>query len=156
MIFIPNIESISKIVDKYDLFILDQWGVMHDGKAGYSHSIDCVDKLVQLKKKIIIISNTSKRKETTIEKLTKLGFKKNDFFEVMTSGEIIWQNLCTKSHKFIKTLGPNCYYLFDETKEEGLEYMARWNMTMLQSDDLVKAATKMVTKAEEPAEFSKL
>ena len=29
-------------------------------------------------------------------------------------------------------------------------------MAMLQSDDLVKAATKMMTRAEEPAEFSKL
>lgn len=29
-------------------------------------------------------------------------------------------------------------------------------MTMLQSEDLVKAATKMLTKSEEPAEFSKL
>jgi len=123
LIYIPNIERISKIVDKYDIFILDQWGVMHNGLIGYPHSIDSVNNLVQLKKKIIIISNTSKRKETTIEKLAKLGFKKNDFFEVMTSGEIIWQNLYTKSHKFIKTLGPNCYYLFDKTKEDSLKYI---------------------------------
>ena len=68
------------------------------------------------------MSNLTKRKETTIEKLGKLGFKKNDFFEVMTSGEIIWQNLYTKSHKLIKTLGSNCYYLFDKTKEDGLKY----------------------------------
>ena len=123
MIYIPNIERISQIVDKYDVFILDQWGVMHNGFIGYPHSIDSVNNLVQLKKKIIIISNTSKRKETTIEKLEKLGFKKDDFFEVMTSGEIIWQNLYTRSHKFIKTLGPNCYYLFDKTKEDGLKYI---------------------------------
>ena len=92
MIYIPNIEKISQIVDKYDVFILDQWGVMHNGLIGYPHAIDCVNNLVQLKKKIIIISNSPKRKETTIEKLAKLSFKKNDFFEVMTSGEIIWQN----------------------------------------------------------------
>ena len=41
----------------------------------------------------------------------------------MTSGEMIWQNLYTKSHKFIKDLGMNCYHLFDETKEEGLKYI---------------------------------
>ena len=35
-------------------------------------------------------------------------------------------------------------------------FQARWNMAMLQSDDLVKAATKMITKDDEPAEFSKL
>ena len=63
-----------------------------------------------------------KRKKTTCDRLLKLGFEKNNFFEVMTSGEIIWQNLYTKSHKFMKTLGTNCYHLFDESKGDGLEY----------------------------------
>ena len=81
MISIPSIECISKIVDKYDVFILDQWGVMHDGFYGYPHAIDCVNKLVQLKKKLIIISNTSKRKNTTSDQLVKLGFEKNSFPE---------------------------------------------------------------------------
>ena len=123
MIFIPNIECISKIVDKYDIFILDQWGVMHDGFFGYPHAIDCVNKLVQLNKKLIIISNTSKRNKVTSDRLRNLGFEKHNFFEVMTSGEMIWQNLYTKSHKFIKTLGINCYHLFDKTEEEGLKYI---------------------------------
>ena len=44
------IKSISEIISLYDVFILDQWGVMHDGKKGYDHAIESV-KL--LKKKII-------------------------------------------------------------------------------------------------------
>ena len=54
MIFVPNIEFISKIVEKYDVYILDQWGVMHDGSVGYSHAVNCINKLAQLKKKLII------------------------------------------------------------------------------------------------------
>ena len=123
MKFSPNIESISKVVDRYDVFILDQWGVMHDGSAGYSHAVNCINKLAQLKKKLIIVSNTSKRKKTTFDQLTKLGFEKNSFFEIITSGEMIWQNLYTKSNKFIKTLGSNCYHFFDQTKEDGLKYI---------------------------------
>ena len=116
MISIPNIECFSKLVDKYDIFILDQWGVMHDGKTGYLHAIDCVNKLIQFKKKIIIISNSSKRKKITSNRLLEFGFEKNHFFEIMTSGEMIWQSLFSKSHQFIKTLGTNCYYLFDKSK----------------------------------------
>ena len=123
MKFSPNIESISKVVDRYDVFILDQWGVMHDGSAGYFHAVNCINKLAQLKKKLIIVSNTSKRKKTTFDQLTKLGFEKNSFFEIITSGEMIWQNLYTKSNKFIKTLGSNCYHFFDQTKEDGLKYI---------------------------------
>ena len=43
---------------------------------GYDHAIDCINRLYKLKKNMIIISNSSKRKNDTIEKLPKLGFKK--------------------------------------------------------------------------------
>ena len=123
MTTIPNIECLSKIIDKYNVFILDQWGVLHDGFIAYPQAIECVNKLVQFKKKLIIISNTSKRNKITFDRLIKLGFEKNNFFEVITSGELIWQNLYSKSHKFVKTLGSNCYYLFNETNEDGLKYI---------------------------------
>jgi ribonucleotide monophosphatase NagD (HAD superfamily) len=96
---------------------------MHDGLIAYQHASNCVKKLVELNKKLIIISNSSKRNKATSDQLVKLGFEKSHFFEIMTSGEMIWQNLYTKSHKFIQTLGTNCYHLFDETKEEGIKYI---------------------------------
>ena len=90
---IRNIEHLSKIIDQYDLFIIDQWGVLHNGKSGYKHAIKCIKKLVTSQKKLIIISNSSKRKNTTIDRLPKLGFDKNNFVEVLTSGEMVWQRL---------------------------------------------------------------
>ena len=39
------INSFSEILDKYDMFILDQWGVMHDGNRGYEHAIEAVNNL---------------------------------------------------------------------------------------------------------------
>ena len=44
-----KINSISDVVDKYDNFIIDQWGVMHDGTSGYKHAIKTIN---YLKKKI--------------------------------------------------------------------------------------------------------
>ena len=55
------INSFSTILDKYDFFILDQWGVMHDGQKGYKHAINAVNKLIIEDKKLVIISNSSKR-----------------------------------------------------------------------------------------------
>jgi len=47
-------------------------------------------------------------------------------------------------------------YSRDHSVEEGLEQIARNNMAMLQSEDLMKAAMASLTKSEEPPEFSKL
>ena len=82
------INSFSKILDKYDFFILDQWGVMHDGHKGYKHAINAVNKLIIEDKKLIIISNSSKRKISSVNRLKDLGFNKNDFIEILTSGEM--------------------------------------------------------------------
>ena len=70
------INNISEIMDLYDVFILDQWGVMHDGSNGYFYAIRAVDKLFNENKKIIIISNSSKRKTSSINSLKKFGFNK--------------------------------------------------------------------------------
>ena len=118
-----NIVGLSEVIDQYDLFIIDQWGVLHNGQTGYHYAIDCVENLATLQKKIIIISNSSKRKHTTIDKLPKLGFDKDNFTVVLTSGEMIWQNLYTKSKDFFKKLGQKCYHLADKTKEDGLKYV---------------------------------
>ena len=72
------IESISKIVNQYELFLIDQWGVLHNGYIGYPSAINCIKDLIKLRKKLIIISNSSKRKNPTIERLPKLGFNKID------------------------------------------------------------------------------
>ena len=79
-----TINRLEDIYDNYDAFILDQWGVMHDGNKGYAHAIRCVKKLYQHKNDIIIISNSSKRKMSAVKKLPKLGFDPEYFVEVMT------------------------------------------------------------------------
>ena len=62
------INSFSEISDKYNVFILDQWGVMHDGHHGYDHAIDAVKHLIYKNKQLIIISNSSKRRISSINR----------------------------------------------------------------------------------------
>lgn len=108
----PNvIKSISQIINKFDTLILDQWGVLHDGKNGYLDAINCVKQLKLLNKNLIIISNSSKKKKESIERLKPLGFNKNDFVEVITSGEVIWQELNKPSISWAKKLKKNYYHI---------------------------------------------
>tara|TARA_Y100000590_G_scaffold421276_1_gene524774 strand:+ start:1956 stop:2837 length:882 start_codon:yes stop_codon:yes gene_type:complete len=120
---IKTIDGLNEIIYDYDTYILDQWGVIHDGKKGYIPAIKCVDKLIKKNKKIIIISNSSKRKNKTIERLPKLGFNPKNFFEVMTSGEMIWQNLNNKKSNFTKKLGRNFFFLFDKFTEDSKDFI---------------------------------
>ncbi|XP_067130537.1 delta(3,5)-Delta(2,4)-dienoyl-CoA isomerase, mitochondrial-like [Centruroides vittatus] len=44
----------------------------------------------------------------------------------------------------------------DHSVPDGLDFMTFWNMTMLQSEDVLKSAHALITKAEQPPKYSKL
>ena len=80
----------------------------------------------------------------------------NDKEEMMLASIDLAEKIAQMSPVAIQGTKVNMNYSRDHSVDEGLEYIARWNMTMLQSEDLIKAVTKMMTKDEDPAEFSKL
>jgi ribonucleotide monophosphatase NagD (HAD superfamily) len=86
------VPSIRYIVDDYDVFLLDMWGVMHDGVEAYEGVLDVVQQLQQ-EKKLIILSNSSKRQENAVKMLIQLGFDPTVFSKIITSGEIAFQLL---------------------------------------------------------------
>ena len=114
-----TITRLEEIYDNYDAFILDQWGVIHDGNKGYLNAIQCVEKLYSKKKILTIISNSSRKKEETIMRLPNLGFQPAHFHEVMTSGEMIWLSLKNKNNSEVKNFGKRCFHIYDQTKNEG-------------------------------------
>ncbi|XP_071043365.1 delta(3,5)-Delta(2,4)-dienoyl-CoA isomerase, mitochondrial [Parasteatoda tepidariorum] len=44
----------------------------------------------------------------------------------------------------------------DHSVQDGLQFMTYWNMTMLQSEDVLKAAEATINKSDKPPKYSKL
>lgn len=80
-------DSFRDIVDRYDAFILDQFGVLHNGEQALEGAIELVQHLYKAKKKLIILSNTSSPSRNALLKLPKLGFQAEWFVDAVTSGE---------------------------------------------------------------------
>jgi ribonucleotide monophosphatase NagD (HAD superfamily) len=79
--------SFAELVDSYDGFILDQFGVMHNGHDGLQGAPECVALLSQKGKKLIILSNSSSLSSATVKKLPKLGYNPDHFVGAVTSGQ---------------------------------------------------------------------
>lgn len=88
------IDGIQSISSSYEIFLLDMWGVMHNGSKPYEGVIETVQKLKEEGKRMIILSNSSKRVGNAHKMLKKLGFDENDFEQIITSGEISYRMLC--------------------------------------------------------------
>ncbi|KAK3001913.1 hypothetical protein RJ639_020739 [Escallonia herrerae] len=96
-------------------WFLDQFGVLHDGKQPYPGAISTLEKLATFGAKMIIISNSSRRASTTMEKLKSLGFDPSLFMGAITSGELTYQYLwshCTRrDDAWFATLGRSCIHI---------------------------------------------
>ena len=77
-----DIRSIYEVIDRYDNFIIDQWGVMHDGSVGFKHAIEAIEYLHKNNKNLFIISNSSKREKSSKEKLPILGYNEKFFTKI--------------------------------------------------------------------------
>ena len=137
-----KINTILEIINKYENYIIDQWGVIHDGKIAYKHAVQTINFLKKNNKNLFIISNSSKRKKHIEEKLNKLGFEKKSFIDIATSGEIVWQMLYKKyvNLKYKK----KCFHIYDNTKEDSLIYREGLNLTFvdkIENADLILACT---------------
>ncbi len=128
-----KINSIKDIINKYENYIIDQWGVMHDGKNGYKHAIETINYLEKKNKKLFIISNSSKRQKSSKEKLPSLGFNEKSFINVLTSGEMIWQTIDKKYSK--SKVKKNCFHIYDKSKEDGLLYRKGLNLLFVDKID---------------------
>ncbi len=140
-----KIKSIEEIINDYDNFIIDQWGVMHDGTFGYDHALNSINILNSNDKNLFIISNSSKRSKTSIDRLPKLGFKKNSFLNTVTSGEMIWQLL---KEKYLDDKNKkNCFHIYDKEKEDGLDFRDGLNFNFVEKveeSDLILACTPFI------------
>ena len=52
-----KIQGLNEISNKYDIYFVDLWGVMHNGVECYPEAINVLEKLKKNNKKIILISN---------------------------------------------------------------------------------------------------
>ena len=95
-------EGISDISDSYAAFVIDQWGVLHNGEEPYEGVIDCLKHLKERKKQIIILSNSGKRAEENKERLKSLGIGPSLYTDIVTSVKSPGRVCMTKKTVFLK------------------------------------------------------
>ena len=95
------INNVSEIIEKYDTFILDQWGVLHNGSNAFIGAIETLKLLKKLGKKVVILSNSGKRRDNSYERLTHSGITRDLYHDVMTSGEHMIHNFETGKFDYL-------------------------------------------------------
>ena len=102
-----ELSHLSEIFDKYDTFVIDLWGVLHNGIELNPKAIEVVEKLNENSKKLIFLSNAPRPSFKVVNFLLSMKMDKKYLSNVMTSGEAAMHAI--NKNKFGKTfyhLGP--------------------------------------------------
>ncbi|MEJ0072444.1 MAG: TIGR01459 family HAD-type hydrolase [Pseudomonadota bacterium] len=105
------LESMRSIADAYDGFIVDLWGVLHDGGKPLPGTVDCLAAFRRAGKRVVLLSNAPRPALPVIERLREIGFERALYDDVMTSGEETWRHLVRREDPWYAALGERCYMI---------------------------------------------
>ena len=111
-------EGLQSIADKYDLFYIDLWGVVHNGVKLHKGAIITLKKLLEINKEFVLLTNAPRPIDTVKAILKKMGMDKNLRNHVFTSGEasLSYLNKEHRSQKFYHVGPPRDFDLFRDFK----------------------------------------
>ena len=119
-------KGLNSVVNKFDLFFIDIWGVIHNGIQLFENSINVLDELENLKKDYVLLTNAPRPNSTVIKFLKKMGMNEKKCERVYTSGEAALNHLANNCNdlKFFH-IGPerdfDLFKLFEKNKVNKIE-----------------------------------
>lgn len=106
----PETIKLEVLADRYDAFVLDQFGVLLTGDGAYPFAPNAVRTLSSMGKLVLMLSNSGKRAAANEARLTSLGFDRKDYLGVLSSGEAAFKELSQRIGDTIEP-GANVFVL---------------------------------------------
>ncbi len=118
-------QGVAALVAPYDALLVDLWGVIHDGVAPYPGVVDCLARLRDAGKPVVIVSNAPRLAKHAIARLRAIGVDDGLYANLITSGDATRQALADRTEPFYSALGRSYYMLgkqADADLIDGLDY----------------------------------
>ena len=137
-------EGLCSIVDNYQLFYVDLWGVVHNGVSLHKEAIKALREITKKGKEYILLTNAPRPNNVVKNFLRKMGMEEDIIQHVFTSGEAslsyLKKNLMNK--KFFHVGPPRDIDLFKDfegmksNQIENAEYIICTGLFEEQEEDL--------------------
>jgi HAD superfamily hydrolase (TIGR01459 family) len=106
-----HLPGFATLASAYDGFILDLWGVIHDGVKPYLGAVDCLTRLRDAGKRTILLSNAPRRNAAAQAAMRGMGIPDSLYSGILTSGEAVHRALRDPPDKWWAELGPRVFHL---------------------------------------------
>jgi HAD superfamily hydrolase (TIGR01459 family) len=108
MEFLPGFAGLA---ERYDGFIVDLWGVVHDGVNPYPGAVDCLTRLRDSGKRVVMLSNAPRRNHAAQASMQRMGIPDDLYTDILTSGEAVYRHLRDRPDPWWQELGIRVFHL---------------------------------------------
>lgn len=125
---IPILSSVESLARRYDVWLCDIWGVIHNGVAAFRPAVEACQKFRAAGGKIAFITNAPRPADFVAAQLRDLGVE-GAYDTIATSGDVTMTALRDREGQRIYHLGPErdkpmlASFRFNHTKAEAADFI---------------------------------
>ncbi len=116
-----HLSGFATLAQRYDGFVLDLWGVIHDGVNAFPHAVETLGHLRAAGKRTLLLSNVPRPNDAVRSMMRRMGIEDTLYTDILTSGEAVRRALITPPDLWWAQLGQRVYHLGPERDRPVLE-----------------------------------
>jgi HAD superfamily hydrolase (TIGR01459 family) len=109
-----HLSGFAPLAERYEGFVLDLWGVIHDGVIAFPHAVDCLARLRDAGKRTLLLSNVPRPNAAVQTMMREMGIADSLYTGILTSGEAVRLALASPPDLWWAELGSRVYHLGPE------------------------------------------
>jgi len=106
-----HLQGFAPLAERYDGFVLDLWGVIHDGVNAFPHAVDCLRHLRAAGKRTLLLSNVPRPNAAVQTMMQRMGIPDALYTDILTSGEAVRRALRSPPDLWWAELGQRVFHL---------------------------------------------
>ena len=106
-----HLAGFAPLAERYDGFVLDLWGVIHDGVNAFPHAVETLRHLRETGKRTLLLSNVPRPNDAVQSMMRRMGIEDGLYTAIMTSGEAVRRSLISPPDLWWAQLGQRMYHL---------------------------------------------
>jgi HAD superfamily hydrolase (TIGR01459 family) len=116
-----HLAGFAPLAERFDGFVLDLWGVVHDGVNAFPHAVDCLARLRAEGKRTLLLSNVPRPNDAAQAMMRRMGISDDLYTDILTSGEAVRRALQRPPDLWWAELGRRVFHLGPERDNGVLE-----------------------------------
>jgi HAD superfamily hydrolase (TIGR01459 family) len=106
-----HFSAFAQLAERYDGFVLDLWGVIHDGINAFPHAVETLRRLRAVNKRTLLLSNVPRPNAAVQTMMQRMGIEDALYTDILTSGEAVRRALQSPPDLWWAALGRRVFHL---------------------------------------------